>query len=165
MKIDRQRLVFGAFLLVLISVAQISFARFELPAWPAYLSMIFFFVEQMNEKKVPAILIGGAFGIALLFLFPPVVAVLSPLLGAELAQLAVILALVFLIVVLGEAMPMLFNNYAFTSLTVAGVAIQTPNPNPVLWIVIIALGGGAMIAGVLGIVKGMAAMAPKQAPS
>ena len=56
-------------------------------------------------------------------------------------------------------LPLVFNNYAFMYLTVTGLAVQLPNPNPFLWMTIAGLGGGLLIAGVLGIVKLMTAMA------
>jgi hypothetical protein len=165
MKFDRVRMIFGLYLLVLIAIAELVSGHFQLPAWPAFLAMIFFFVEHMDIKKAPHILVGLTFGIALILLAKPVVGLLAPLMGLELGRLAFVLILVYAIVAFGETVPMFFNNYAFTSLTVTGVAVTAPNPNPFLWMAVAAIGGGLLIAGVVGIGKLMAASAGAQAPN
>jgi hypothetical protein len=38
-------------------------------------------------------------------------------------------------------------------LTVTGIAVQAPEPNPYLWMAVTAVGGGLLIAGVIGIGK------------
>lgn len=158
-KLDRKRLIFGLYLLVLITIAELAVGHFKLPAWPAFLAMIFFFAEHMDIKKAVHIVVGGTFGIGLLLLARPIIGALAPAIGLELARLSFILGLVYAIVAFGETLPMLFNNYAFMSLTVAGVAAQAPNPNPILWMAMSAIGGTALIAGVVAIGKIMLAQA------
>ena len=153
---NRQRLIFGLYLLVLIAAAELIAGHFKLPAWPAFMAMIFFFVEHMDVKKAPHILVGGVFGIACILLAKPVVAALAPLLGVEIATLAYILGIVYAIVAFGEMAPMFFNNYAFMYLTVTGLAMHLPQPKLFLWMAVAGIGGGALIAGVVGIVKLMA---------
>jgi hypothetical protein len=159
---NRQRLIFGLYLLVLIAGAELIAGHFKLPAWPAFMAMIFFFVEHMDVKKAPHILVGGVFGIACILLAKPVVGALAPMLGVEMATLAYILAIVYAIVAFGEMAPMFFNNYAFMYLTVTGLAMHLPQPNPYLWMAVAGIGGGALIAGVVGIVKLMARSASTQ---
>jgi hypothetical protein len=159
---NRQRLIFGLYLLVLIAGAELIAGHFKLPAWPAFIAMIFFFVEHMDVKKAPHILVGGVFGIACILLAKPVVGALAPMLGVEMATLAYILAIVYAIVAFGEMAPMFFNNYAFMYLTVTGLAMHLPQPNPYLWMAVAGIGGGALIAGVVGIVKLMARSASTQ---
>jgi len=125
-KFNRQRLVFGLYLLVLIAVAELVAGRFELPAWPAFMAMIFFFVDHMDPRK-------------------------APLIGMEFARLVYILAIVYAIVAFGEMAPMLFNNYAFMFLTVTGLAMNLPQPDPFQWMAVAGVGGGLLIAGVIGI--------------
>jgi hypothetical protein len=155
-KFNRQRLVFGLYLLVLIALAELVAGHFKLPAWPAFMAMIFFFVEHMDVKKAPHILVGAVFGIACILLATPIVGALAPVIGVELATLAYILGIVYAIVAFGEMAPMFFNNYAFMYLTVTGVAMHLPQPNPYLWMAIAGIGGGLLIAGVVGIGKLMA---------
>jgi hypothetical protein len=152
-KFNRQRLVFGLYLLVLIAVAELIAGHFKLPAWPAFMAMIFFFVEHMDVRKAPHILVGAVFGIACILLATPTVAALAPVIGVEWATLAYILGIVYAIVAFGEMAPMFFNNYAFMYLTVTGLAMHLPQPNPYLWMAIAGIGGGLLIAGVVGIGK------------
>jgi hypothetical protein len=152
-KFDRQRLIFGLFLLVLIAAFEIGAGHLHLPAWPAFIAMIFFFVEHMDVKKAPAILVGGVFGIACILLAKPIIGALAPVTGLELGRLVYILLLVYAIVAFGEMLPSLFNNYALMYLTVTGLAVQLPNPNPFLWMAMTAGGGAFLIGGVIAIGK------------
>ncbi len=152
-KFDRHRLVFGLYLLVLIAAAVLISDRFKLPAWPAFMAMVFFFVEEMNTSKVPQILVGGMFGIGCILLATPIIGVLAPLIGVQYATLAYILVVVYAIVAFGEMLPLIFNNFAFMYLTVTGVAVQAPEPNPYLWMAVTGIGGALLIAGVIGIGK------------
>ncbi len=155
MHINKQRLIFGLYLLVPIAAAEMVSLHFKLPAWPAFLAMIFFFLGEMDVKKVPEILIGGFFGIAFILLAAPIIGALAPSMGLELATTVFVLILVFAIIVLGEALPKVFNNYAFTYLTVTGVAVKVTEtkPNPFLWMAIGVVGGALLIASVIGIGK------------
>jgi hypothetical protein len=153
LKFDRHRLVFGLYLLVLISVAVLVSEHFKLPSWPAFMAMIFFFLAEMDVKKVPHILVGGVFGIACILLAEPMIKALAPLIGVGFATLVYVLVVVYAIVAFGDMVPMVFNNYAFMYLTVTGVAVYAPNPKPFLWMAVAAIGGALLIAGVIGIVK------------
>ncbi len=164
LKFDRQRMIFGLYLLVLIAVAELIADHFGLPAWPAFMAMIFYFVEHMDPKKAPHILVGGVCGIAAILLAAPVIGTLAPLIGAEFAKIVYILGLVYAIVAFGEMVPLVFNNYAFMYLTVTGLAMQMPQPRPLTWMVVTGLGGALLIAGVIGIVKLMSAGATPAQP-
>jgi hypothetical protein len=152
-KFDRHRLVFGLYLLVLIAAAVLISDQFKLPAWPAFMAMVFFFVEEMNTSKVPQILVGGMFGIGCILLATPIIGALAPLIGVQYATLAYILVVVYAIVAFGEMLPLIFNNFAFMYLTVTGVAVQAPEANPYLWMAITGVGGALLIAGVIAIGK------------
>ena len=163
-KFNRQRLLFGLYLLVLIAVAELAAGYLRVPAWPAFMAMIFFFVEHMNPKKAPDILVGGIAGIACILLAGPIIGALAPLTGFEIARLVYILGIVYAIVAFGEMLPLVFNNYAFMYLTVTGLAMHLPEPQPLLWMAVAGLGGGLLIAGVLGIVRFMSSGATASQP-
>jgi hypothetical protein len=153
LKFDRRRLIFGLYLLVLVGIAEIVTHRYRLPAWPAFLAMIFFFVEHVNPRHAPQILIGAVAGIGSVLLFPPFIGWVAPLLGVEAAKILLILVLVYAIVAFGEMLPLVFNNYAFVFLTVSGLALKAPAPDPFLWMAVAAGGGALLIGGIILIGK------------
>lgn len=153
MKFNPHSLVFGLYLLVLVAIAQYVADYFEFPIWPAYMCLIFFFVDQMDAKKAPHIIVGGIAGIAGILLFAPVIAFLAPYIGVEASKIGLILALVYAIVAFNASLPILFNNYTFMFLTVSGLAPRAPRANPFVWMVVTGLGGVLLIGGVMGIGK------------
>jgi hypothetical protein len=146
-KFSRRRLIFGLYLIVLVGIAEIVTGRLRVPAWPAFIALVLFFLEHMDVKKVPHILVGALVGIGLLLLAPAAIGVLARLLGAQWGELAYILIAVYLIVALHDVLPMFFNSYAFMFLTVGGLALATPAPNPYVWALMALVGGALLIAG------------------
>jgi len=154
-KLDKNRLIFGVFLIILIAIGEIVFHMLHVPAWPAFLTMIFFFMAHMDKKLAPNMLIGGAFGILMIIVAKIFV---TSLVGAGLdpfvSFLIFVLIFVYCIVALGEILPILFNNYAFMALLFTGTYMKTPDPiNPFILTAILLIGGGFFIIGILGIVK------------
>src|SRR5256885_11537969 len=78
-------------------------------------------------------------------LAPIVIGLLAHLSGAEWGRLIYILAAVYAIFAFGEMIPLVLNNYTFMFFTVAGLALAAPNPNPQLWLLMAAAGGGLLI--------------------
>jgi hypothetical protein len=152
-RFNRRRLVFGLYLIALVGLAELAAGYFKLPGWPAFLALILFFIEHMDVKKAPAILLGALVGVAFVLLAPTAIAFLARFLGPTWGRLAYILLAVYLIVAFGEMLPLLFNNYAFLYLTVCGLALGTAHPNPYLWAFVAALGGAVLIAGAVLIEK------------
>lgn len=154
-KLDKNRLIFGVFLLILIAIGEIVFHSLHVPAWPAFLIMIFFFMAHMDKKLAPNMLVGGAFGILMIIAAKIIVSSLvSAGLNQFVAFLIFVLVFVYCIVALGEILPILFNNYAFMALLFTATYMQTPNPqNPFVLTGILLIGGGAFIVGILAIVK------------
>lgn len=162
---DKGKLIFGVFLILLVAVFDIIFEHIKFPSWPAFMVMIFFFENHMNIQKVPHILFGGLLGILSIVLIKAFVTIAAPALGVNFAKLIFILAFIYAIVALGDSLPMLFNNYAFMFFLVSGVAAQISDvkPNPFLWIAIELFMGSLLVAGVLGILKLMGLiLAPQQ---
>ena len=59
--------------------------------------------------------------------------------------------------------PILFNNYCFMYFLVAAVAAKNSEPDVFVWMGIEIVGGIAFIAGILGIVKLLGALATRKA--
>ena len=145
MRFNRRRLILGLYVLALIVITELVTRHLGLPAWPAFVAWVLFFGEHMNPKRTPHILIGAAAGIGLVMLAPIVIGLLAHLIGAEWGRLIYILAAVYAIFALGEMIPLVLNYHTFMFFTVAGLALAAPNPNPQLWLLVEAAGGGLLI--------------------
>jgi hypothetical protein len=98
--------------------------------------MVFFFCVHRDFKQGPNILVGGAFGILQIYLIKLWYGVSVPWFGGDMSKytdphtqhalftskLIYILIFVFLIVLLKDAIPLLFNDFTFMFFIVAGVA-------------------------------------------
>ena len=145
MKFNRHRLILGLPVLALILITELLSIHFKLPAWPAFVAWVLFFGEHMNPRSAPPILIGAAAGIGLVMLAPPAIGVLARLIGPEWGQLIYILGAVYAIFAFGEMVPLILNSHTFMFFTVAGLALMAPNPDPRLWLLMEAVGGGLLI--------------------
>ena len=145
MKFNRHRLILGLCVLALIVITEFVTHYLKLPAWPAYVAWVLFFVEHMNPKRAPHVLIGAATGIGLVILAPLAIGWLAHLIGADWGRLLYILAAVYAIFAFGEMIPLVLNSHTFMFFTVAGLALATPNPNPWLWLLVEAAGAGLLI--------------------
>lgn len=159
-KFNKERLIFGIFLLVLIVIVDLILHHFHLPNWPAFMVMIFFFEVHMDIKKASHIIVGGLLGILCVVLTGIFVNAFAASLGALTARLIFICLVVYAIVAFGEILPMFFNNYAFMFFLVSGLAsgVADPAPNPWLWMAIELVAGVLVILGIVGIGKLMAVM-------
>jgi len=145
MKFNRRRLILGLYVLALIVITELVTGHLGLPVWPAFVAWVLFFGEHMSPKRAPHILIGAAAGIGLVMLAPIAIGLLAHLIGAEWGRLIYILAAVYAIFAFGEMIPLVLNNYTFMFFTVAGLALAAPHPNPQLWLLMEAAGGGLLI--------------------
>jgi len=162
-KVSKDRLIFGVPLIILVALGEIILGKLKLPSWPAFMVMIFFFEAHMDMKKAPNILVGGLFGIANLIIIKIFLEAAAPSLGLELTKLIYVIVFVYLIVALGEVVPVIFNNYAFMYFLVAAVAAKGPAPDVFAWMGVELVGGAIFIAAILGIVKILGALAAKKA--
>jgi hypothetical protein len=145
MRFNRRRLILGLYVLALIVITELVTGHLGLPAWPAFVAWVLFFVEHMNPKRTWHVLIGAAAGIGLVMLAPIVIGPLARLIGADWARLTYILVAVYAIFALGEMIPLILNSHTFMLFTVAGLALAAPHPNPQLWLLMEAAGGGLLI--------------------
>ena len=162
-KLSKDRLIFGVFLIIVVALVEIISGKLGFPAWPAFMVMIFFFEAHMDIKKAPNILVGGLFGIANIILIKMFLGATSASMGLELAMLVYIVVFVYLIVALGEVVPVIFNNYAFMYFLVAAVAAKGPAPDVFAWMGVEVVGGAIFIAAILGIMKILGSLASKKA--
>lgn len=146
-KFNSHRLILGLFILAFIVITELVTARYKLPAWPAYVAWILFFIEHFNARRAPHILLGAVVGIVFILLAPSAIGLLAKVVGVEWGRLIYILAAVYAIVAFGEIVPLLLNNYTFLFFTVCGLALGAPNPNPYVWAVMAVIGGGLLIGG------------------
>lgn len=151
--LTKRNVLFGFLLVAFIMVFEVVLPRLNLPAWPAFMVMIFFFVAHEDVKLAPNILIGGLAGIACVMLIHEFIGAFGAFLGAEAAKLTFIGLFVYAIVLLKDAIPYVFNSYAFMFFLVSALAMHGPNPNPYTWMGVEFFVGGIFIAGVLGIMK------------
>ena len=149
----KHNILFGFLLVAFIIVFEVILARLSLPAWPAFMVMIFFFVAHKDAKLAPNILIGGLAGIVCVVLLKEFHALIDPSIGSEAAKLTFVGLFVYAIVMLQNAVPYVFNSYAFMFFLVAALAekASNPNPNPYIWMGVEFVVGGIFIAGVIGI--------------
>lgn len=147
----KERLVFGIYLLVLIVAIELVLHHFHLPTWPVFMVMIFFFESHMNRSRAPHLIIGALVGVACYVLTVQFVELAAASLGLQASRLIFICTVVYAIVAFGEILPMVFNNYAFMFYLVSGLAarLQGGEPQPLLWMAIIIVGGLAVIASIL----------------
>lgn len=147
----KKSILFGFLLVALVIVFEIILARLSLPAWPAFMVMIFFFVVHEDTKQAPSILIGGLTGIVCVVLCGMFIEALHPVIGHEAAKLLFIGLFVYAIVLLQHAIPYVFNSYAFMFFLVSAIALPSAKVSPYVWMGIELVVGIIFIVGILGI--------------
>lgn len=156
--LTKRNLIFGLLLVAFVIIFEILLAGLNLPAWPAFMVMIFFFVVHEDIKQTPPIIVGGLMGIFCVILLAVFVDLLRPLMAHEAAKLFFIGLFVFAIVLLQNVIPYVFNSYAFMFFLVSAIAKQMPNANPYVWMGVELVVGGVFVLGILGINRLVAAL-------
>lgn len=146
----KKSFLFGFLLVAFVILFEIILARLCLPAWPAFMVMIFFFVVHEDTKQAPDILIGGLAGIFCVVLSGSFIEALQPVMEHETAKLLFIGLFVYSIVLLKDALPYVFNSYAFMFFLVAALALPAAKVSPYIWMAVELIVGGIFIAGILG---------------
>ncbi|MFZ5643397.1 MAG: hypothetical protein ACOY46_07385 [Bacillota bacterium] len=160
---SKGRIIFAALLVTLTIIGEIVLHSNHLPTWPAFACMIIFFYYHMDTKQIPHIIIGSFFGILQYPLIMMFVKAFAPSIGVFPAQLVYIGVFVGTIVLLKDHVPWVFNTNAFMLFFISGVAAKVPpGPQPMQWMAVQLIGGTALILGVVGIQKIVAAVVAKQ---
>lgn len=164
----KYRVSFAVLLVALIMVGELFFHHFELPAWPAFMVMVFFFLAHANPAEAKNILAGGAFGIVCAVLSRLTVENVGPALGDPFYAVLLFVAIfVTSIVLLKDAIPLLFNDYAFMFYLVSANIAKAAGVNllaaayPLTLLGVQLIGGTIFILGILLIKKILAPMAPE----
>jgi len=161
----RNRLIFGAMLLAVISIVDIILHELRLPSWPMFMILMFFFLAQANKKVAPHIIVGALLGIACFDIARPIIVALTPYTGVFGARLLYLLGMVGSIILFREFVPVAFNDYAFAFLLLSGMASRERTDtysNPISWMTVTLLGGTIIILAILGIRRTVAAIESKK---
>ena len=153
--LDKNRLCFGAMLLAVIAIGEIVLHELNLPAWPIFFAMMFFFLAHMDKKAAPHIIIGALVGIGCFIVARPVIAAIAPFTGLAIGRLLYVLAVVGAIIVFWEKVPMVLNDYTFAYFLLSGLASRTlPSPlSPYIWMAVTLCGGTMIIFAIMGMRK------------
>ena len=147
----KRNILFGFLLVAFVIVFEVIFFSLSLPAWPAFMVMILFFVVHEDPKHAPHILIGGLAGIVCVVLSEMFIESFQPVMGHEAAKFLFVGLFVYAIVMLKDALPYVFNSHAFMFFLVAALAKPTAKVSPYVWMGIELVVGMIFIAGILGI--------------
>lgn len=162
-KFDKSRLILGVLLIILIAITDFIMDHAQLPTWPAFMVMIFFFEAHMDKKKAADIMVGGLFGMVNLIIIKVFLGLVGPSMGMEYAKILYVLIFVYAIVAFGEIIPVLFNNYAFMFFLITALAARTPNFNLFVSMGVEVVLGGIFIIAILGMVKVVTMIAVRDA--
>ncbi|WP_018084313.1 hypothetical protein [Desulfurispora thermophila] len=157
------KIVMGLLIVAVVLVAFVIFEKFKISSWPAYVAMILFFIVHENVALVPNIIIGGAFGIFSYFLLGLFVKATAMSMGGIFLPVLIFVGVfVFLIVLLTDILPYLFNSFAFLYFTISTVASASEGAHaPLMWVRWVGceiIGGLLLIAGVIGTLKVVGSM-------
>ena len=147
----KKSILFGFLLVAFIIIFEIILAALSLPAWPAFMVLIFFFVVHEDIQQAPNILIGGLAGILCMVLSEIFIEALMPVMEHEAAKLLFIGLFVYAIVLLKDAIPYVFNSYAFMFFLVSAIAQPSAKVSPFVWMGIELVVGLIFVLGILGI--------------
>jgi len=156
--LTKRGFLFGFLLVALVIAFEIILPRFSLPAWPAFMVMIFFFVVHEDTKQAPHILMGGLAGIYCVVLCGWFIEALQPFMEHETAKLLFIGLFVYSIVLLQHTIPYVFNSFAFMFFLVAALAKPAAKTSPYVWMGTELVVGVIFIVGILGINRLVAAI-------
>ncbi|MDR3332665.1 MAG: hypothetical protein LBT08_08550 [Synergistaceae bacterium] len=137
-------LVGAAITVLALSGVKLSIAEM----WPAYFLVLLYMLRGLtNPKDLKDIYCGGVVGILWSYCVVLFISMLTPIIGSFSALGIVCFFSIFLLIVLNDVQPMLFNNYAFIYYLVAALY---PEQKSVQWILTLLVGGTAFALMVIG---------------
>jgi hypothetical protein len=143
-------------LLAVIAVSEIILHELQLPNWPVFFVMMFFFLAHTDKNAVPNIIIGALVGIGCFVIARPIIVAMFPVLGLPTARMLYLLVVVGVIVLFREMVPMALNDYTFAFFLLSGMASRArshTSNNPLVWMLLTLVGGTILILAILGIRK------------
>lgn len=118
--------------------------------WPAFMPFVLFNLTGWKTSEVKSIFLGGGAGLLLGGIALKGIFLIIGRTGIFYTYLIPIFIAIFLLVALGDVIPVLFNNYTFCFYT---IAFATPEQETLKWILIMLLGGGFYFGGMLMFIK------------
>lgn len=159
-KFDRGRFLFGLFLLPVIAIGSSAAHAINIPPWPAFIVMIFYFMSHMDKKQIPNIIVGSAFGILLIIPLGILIKLFGQSWGIHMVVLFFTILFVFAIIAFGEMLPIILNNYAFAAMLITGVEMTyVVKVHPFKLVAVELAGGLFFVYAIQGIVKLLTALA------
>lgn len=159
-KLNKGRILLGIGLLLLVAIMSAVCHAFEAPTWPAFMVMIFFFMGDMDKKLIPKIIVGAGVGILLIIPIGILLKVFGPVYGKFQVMLVFTMVFVSAIIVFGEMIPIILNNYAFTTMLMTGITYGDGVKVHLFKLVAAeVIGGLFFIGGIIGIIKLLTALA------
>lgn len=135
----------GAFVGIWIIATELLVKVFGLGAgWPAIMALLLYFISGRKTKNLAKVFGGGTAGILMALLLVFGTTIMGPYLGTEVAKFLSLFIIVFLNIILGKFVPVLFNDFAVTYLCIALIYSQQQTIN---WIITLFIGGGFFIGG------------------
>lgn len=119
--------------------------------WPGFFVVLLYFIAKCEKfTDLKDIVFGGIVGILWSYGVSLFIGLLVPFIGFLAAFTLVLAISVYLLVILGDWQPILFNNYAFLYFLVAGLF---PEQKPVEWIAVLLITGVFFAVLVFGGIK------------
>lgn len=118
--------------------------------WPAFMPFVLFNLIGWKTTEVKPIFGGGVVGLLLGGVALKGIFLIIGRTGIFYTYLIPIFIAIFLLVALGDILPVLFNNYTFCFYT---IAFATPEQETLKWILIMLLGGGFYFGGMFMFIR------------
>ncbi len=141
-------------LIACVFVLDTLFLKMGLKAgWPAFFACLFFFEMGLDPKKLKNVFGGGAVGLIISMAMPPMLSFFTPIFGELFAILTMLLIIVFIVMSLESACPILFNNVTFTYIVFSFMFIDSVPEYTFIWMAEFLLGAGMLNLGLAWIAK------------